>query len=193
MHYSDYRLRLFKGIRAVALVFLQERARLGYALAVNKFQKPWTAQDWNPFGTFNQEQMYERIEAGLGGLRHVPLLNGETEEYRPESDDQTVRPPVGMLRGLDTTPDPDFVTLGDVQAARFAALLDIIVLMQHDPTIDARDPGPWADALFGWLGQPAGISRSGRMWTTDPAVFGKAYRIDVWAARTGTGTVVSVG
>lgn len=182
---------LFKKIRACALIYLQERGRYGYAILSNKpgFPAPTTSDGWG-LDEFNMQHRYD-IEPGLGGLMQVPLLHGEVEAgYRDEIENPY--PPVDQLRGTNTDPDFTGLAVSDLQTARFAALIDAICLFRHDQTIDLREPGPWSDDLFRWLGQPSGLERSGRTWICDPAIYGARYVLDVWAAKTGTGRIVSL-
>lgn len=184
---------VFRRMRAAAMIYLQERGGYGYAIAVNKPgfpSPPSTPEGWG-LDDFNLNQRYDLNEPGLGGLLNVPLLSGEVERgYREEEENPY--PPVDQLRAAPGS-DPLFEGLqeSDVQAARFAALVDAITLFRWDQTIDLREPSAWANDLFRWLGQPTGLERSGRTWITDPARYGGRYVIDVWAAKTGQGRVIS--
>lgn len=183
---------VFRRMRAASLVYLRERAVYGYAIAYNHpgVPDPTSPQGWS-LDAFTLEQKYDVNEPGLGGLNQVPLLSGEVEAgFREEPENPY--PPVAQLRAYDAAPDFSGLTEADVQAARFAALLDAICLFKNDQTIDLRSPAEWSNGLFQWLGQPPGLERSGRTWKCDPAIYGAAYYLDVWAAKTGEGKVVSL-
>jgi hypothetical protein len=183
--------RLLRQFRAAALVYMQERSRIGHALLMNRLGKTKVALGYD-VDDFSLNSQFESIEPGAGGLNQIPLLNGATAAPRAQAEEANPWPPVAQLVGVGTTPDYDGLRPDDIYMARFGALFDALQCSAFDQEIFVGEPFEWARRWYELCGQPSGVTLSGRTWVLDPAVFGAPYKLDTWAAKTRNGRIVTL-
>ncbi len=182
--------KLAKVIRAASLVYLDQRAKFGAAILQSRLGKREIPEGYLLDG-FALTKQYEANEPGLGGLLSFPLIDGKVVAgFREEPENPY--PPKEQLIGADTAPDTDALQASDVYAARIAALLEAVCVFKFDLQIWTGTPEEWAREVYKWIGQPSGVTVSGRKFICDRAVWGGAYEIDCWEAKT-TGSTTLPG